>query len=811
MKNKMTVQDLITMYKSERYEAKLGQQLFAIPHRDDGMIQQQVFYYYVGDRRRTAVDFTCEICLHLNYLRIKNVTPRQYLAIQESTTPMEDLINNDLIHPFLLFVGGYHIPWENITVIASQEEYDLLIHGLPTAFFDNINGTDGVIESAYVIDLPDSIEYRQGGFPIDEKTLFAFDENGQFVESGEAYICIQNFEANVEIINNPNVTEATFMFATDPMYKYFPENVFVFKNNIYDGKAKSEVLATAVKLYDGTLPEGETVQPPEGSDEEPTVIPPKIYCRIFHNTKLVTPTYDNIRKLSMTNLESQILSTLDGTTPVDYIQKIAESFDPNMDREKDYPTNTKEFLDYLASYDSALFNRVYQTNKDFIELEVTGQWVLLHRDEDGYLKIPRRFQDGINYYIIMLVNGELYEYYRNHKYEFGYFYCPVQNIEPTDKVEIWYFKSARNFEIPAKISSDEKFLRLDPWIYNSNLRIFSPYTEDTYFTFPSDGIQQFPVEYSLEYDPKDSKALRIRFTNEAYYGKNVTLCSSRRFEYFLYTMKESDSEYAYFSVDLGNKFNFCNEYDRFLVFYNGKRLINDLFRLVLPNRTSTPFYKAMIYLCVPIMPGDRIEIFYLPHHFLDIYDANTESKDLPENGLIEIDKSLLSFAMDRELISIWVNCRKLPPSAIANVGANKLQIIEDQTSRKDLRITTMIGDEDLYDEFKTRFSSVTSVWDECLTMAGEDPAFLMGLNQPNITDTDPEAFPETVPTTAIMHEIIRDWYMANSVVDTTKPFVYDYDDVDQSDIIGQDPAGNDLLGAADSSREDNLDVVRPWP
>ena len=46
MKSKMTTQDLITMYKSQRYEAKLGQQLFAIPRRDDDMIQQQVFYYY---------------------------------------------------------------------------------------------------------------------------------------------------------------------------------------------------------------------------------------------------------------------------------------------------------------------------------------------------------------------------------------------------------------------------------------------------------------------------------------------------------------------------------------------------------------------------------------------------------------------------------------------------------------------------------------------------------------------------------------------------------------------------------------------
>lgn len=789
---RMTTQDLITMYKSERSEAKLGQQLFAIPSRDDGMIQSQVFYYYVGDRRRTAVDFTCEICLHLNYLRTKSVSARQYVALQESTTPMEDLINNDLIHPFLLFIGGYFIPWENITVIASQEEYDLLIHGLTATMFDNINGADGVIESAYVIQLPDSIEYRQGGFPIDNQTLFAFDQNGQLVTSGEGYICIQNFEANVEIIDVP-VTQATFMFATDGMYKYFPENVTVFKNNLLDGSAKVEILATAAKLYEGTLPEGD------------------LFCRIFHNTKCVTPTYDNIRKISMINNQQQILDTLSGTSPAEYIQKIQESFDPNMSRDKDFDTNKTEYLDYLASYDSALFNRVYQSNKDFTELEVDGNWVLTHRDEDGYLKIPRRFQDGINYYIIMIVNGELYQYYRNHKYEFGYFLCPVQNIQASDSIELWYFKSARNFEIATKVAQDQPFLRLDQWIYNEDMRIFSKYTEDTYFNFPADGIQQFPVEYSLETDPNDDKALRIRYTNEAYYGKDVTLTCSRRFQYFLYTAEASENpDVAYFSIDLGDKFNFCSEYDRFLVFYNGKRLINDLYRLILPNRTTTPFYKAMIYLCVPINPGDRIEIFYLPHHFVDIYDKEADN-NLPENGVIEINKDLLSFALDRDLVSVWINCKKLPSSSIANVGADKLQVVTNQTSRKDVRVTTLIGDEDLYEEFKTRFQSTTSAWDDCLSVAPTDPATLMGLNQPVLTDDDPEAFPETIPTQSIMHEIIRDWYMANEVVDTTGPFLYDYDDVDQSDIIGQDSGGNDLLGAADSNREDSLDVIRPWP
>ena len=92
-----------------------------------------------------------------------------------------------------------------------------------------------------------------------------------------------------------------------------------------------------------------------------------------------------------------------------------------------------------------------------------------------------------------------------------------------------------------------------------------------------------------------------------------------------------------------------------------------------------------------------------------------------------------------------------------------------------------------------------------------NPAELMGYDIPTITDTEEDAFPEIIPTVAIMNEIIRDWYVSNAIVDTTGPFLYDYDDVDQSAIIGTDSAGNTLLAGLDSNREDSLDIERPWP
>ena len=800
----MTTQDLITLYKNERSEAKLGQQLFAIPRKEE-MVDSQQLTYYVGDRREVAVNIQTEICFHLKWLRLKPMTPEQYLILQESTTPMEDLITAGLIYPFLLFINGHLIRWENITIIISQERYDMLITGLDQEFFDLVN-PDRFLDIAtevHTLQLPDSIEYYQGGYPVDEHTLFAFNEQGVLVKSGDAYIRIQNYDTTVEVIDIDPVPGGTFIFADDPMYKYFPENAFVFNAGVYDGNADIQVLATAMMIYNNQLPVTED--------------PNAIMVRIFHNTKLVTPTYDNIRKTNITNIQADIFTALQGGDAPEYMDKLKPEFDPPYDQKKSDEENTTGILDYLAQYDAMLFNRVYQSNKDFVELEVDYTWVQSHLDEDGYLKIPRRFQDGVNFYIIVMVNGELYEYYRMHKYEFGWFYCPVQNIVDGDTIELLYFKGCKNFELQANITQDEEFLRLDPWIYNKDLRVFSKATADTYFTFPADAQTMFPVEHTLEYDTNDERALRIRYTNDFYYGKDVYLANAHRFAYFSFDYNDviggssggSENSPMYFVVDLQDKFLYCNEYDRYLVFFNGKRLINDLYRLVLPYRSTTPFTKAMIYLCVPIGEGDRIDVFYLPHHFNDIYDE-TNTPVMDEHGTITIDKSLIDFSLDNQLYSIWINARKVPSSQIQNISSTKLQITTNLTSMKDVRITTMISDDEIYDEYKTRFKSVDSNWDQVVDLY-TDHFTLMGITQPTITDTDEDAFAEVIPTVAIMNEIIRDWYQSNPMVDTTGPFLYDYDDVDQSAIIDQDPVGNDLLGTADANTFNNLDVNRPWP
>lgn len=787
------ITDLIVKLKSERPEAKLGQQLYAIPQKENDMIAGQSFYYYVGDRRRTAVNFQNEIGLHLNWLKFKRVTPLQYRNLQDSMTPMEELISRDYIYPFLLFINGRMIRWEYITIIVTQERYDILISGMNQTIFDTY--FKGAIKSAYVVMLPDGIEYKDGGFATSNKTLFAFDETGLLVKNGTARTVIDNYDSDVSVIGVDVTTDPIFVFSEENQYSYFSESVCVFNNGLYDGVNDISVLSSAIKVNGGTLSTGDS-----------------LHVRVFFN-KDSTPSYNNISRVALNGIRTDVLNTLRGQAPPEYLNILSIPFDITMDKNKGYEENRSISLNKIAQYNPLFFNEYYMKQRQFATYEVNYDWIQSHLNEDGRLQIPRRFEDGSDYFIIMLVNGELYKYYQNHFYNAGWFICPVVDIEQGDIIELWYFKNARNFELTGTVSSDQEYLPLDTENYyiDDNLRIFCKQASDTHgFVFPSDGLQQFPVDYALEYN-SDHSGFRVRFDDPFYYGKPLTFVSSDRFKYAGFSIKldPGKTDVDFYKINLGKRFEFCNEYDRFLVFYNGRRLMNDHYRLILPNRPTTPFVTCEIYLTIPLKENDRIDVFYLPHHFNDIYQS---TDDLDTTGLITIDKSSLPFVLDKHLFTFWLNGKKIPNSAIKNFDSNKVQIISDQKSLKTLRVTSMITDKAEYDELKTLFQTYDSYWDQILRLYTSSPYKLLDISENIVlTNTEADYFVNAVEPNIIMRELLRDQYAGNLVVDTTGPFIYDYDDVDQSAIVGTDPAGNLLFDICDANLQNNLDVDRYSP
>jgi len=785
--------DLITKLKSERPEAKLGQQLYAIPQNKNSIIKEQVFYYYTPSRVRVAVDFTKEACIELSSVEFKKVTAKRYKELQESFTCVEDLIVNGDIYPFLLLVNGRVIKWEYIYLCCVTEKYYLLLKNIPKEYFDQY--VYGVMTSKDIIMLPDNIEYKDGGFPVTSNTVFAFDNTGALQTTGTAELVIDTHDPAI-IMSTGTVDQTTGAYYTiseDLKYSYFKENLFVFNNKLYDGSNRVTILGCMAKINNGNV----------SAVDNFTI-------KVFRNANC-TPSYDNLSRLYFPNVKDDIKAVLQGKSR-GYIDVLKEPFNLVMDKSKSYETNRSDALDLIAKYNPLYFNEYYMKEKNFIFVQVDFEWLMAHRDLDGALKIATRFENGTDFHIIMFINGELYQYYRNAKYANGYWICPLVGIPEDAKIELWYIKNAKEFALDMNISKTQPYLDLDEEYYYilNEMTIFSKLSHNTYFQFDDRGIQHFPVAHTIERNATNPDLIRVRFEQDFYYDRDLVFAARNRFVYYNYLVNlegKEAGEYAdFFKIDLEDKFMYCNEYDRYLIFYNGRRLMNDHYRLVLPCRDTTPFNRFQLYLCIPMKNGDRIDIFYLPFYFKDAYTQN----NLDADGHIDIPKNTLPFALDTFLYTFWLNGKKVPMNDIANIDSNTVQLVNDQRTLRTLRATIMLTDKEQYNELKERFQQYNSKWDEGINKVTDYLAAL-GITKEVLTNTEPDFFSETIATAPIMKEVLRDWYIGNAeVVDLTAPFIYDYLDVDTSIVIGYDAGGNALLQGADASDAENLDVKRPY-
>lgn len=782
------LKELITQYINQRPEAKRGEQYYAIPRRKNDIIDEQVTYYDTPSRKRTAVIFTREIGIELNYILFKRANPKVYKELEEGIYKVEDLIASGYIHPFVLLLNGRMIRWEYMKLVTVTEKYYIIISGMDQIIFDKY--FTGVIPDMEFIELPENVSYKDGNFPITDRTLFAFDNEGAFVDEGEARTIIETLDENIEIKRGK--CEDGIFYISNNMKNYYDRDcVFCFSNRLSKFNNVIDNIGPIVCINGGNITAKDN-----------------LYITTFYN-KYGTPTYDHLARVDFDAIKYDAVSYLKNNANIPYMELLKKPFDLNVYREYYYDKNYNDALNYIAEYDHLLYNEYYKSIKNFMHIDVDYEWLESHKDEDGYLCIPRRFDHQIDFYIIVFVNGELYQFYRNSFYKFGTFYCPTTGITPEDKIEIWYFMGAKNHNLYMNIDKDEPYLPLDTDYYyiRGETKIFTKFTNKHNFRYPYNGLHHFPVKHDIQYD-LNKKRLRVRFDDPEYYGNDMILTSDNRFVYYplIVNLPDGVDYYRYCSIDLGEKFMYCNEYDRFLVFYNGRRLMNTHYRLVIPCKDSTPFYRFQIYLNRKIKNGDRIEIFYLPIHFMDIY---ADYNNMDDNGKIQIPKELLWHSLDNELYTYWLNGKKINGDDIACVDSNTVQLLKDQHTLKTLRVTTMVDDTGEYEELKRRFAKYKSEWDEIVDISSIDPLSLQGIDPPeHFTDTESEFFTDAVSSTGIMRELLRDWYLCNPGVDIWKPFHYDYDEPNESVIMGH-YADCLLLDPADCTTYTNLDVERP--
>ena len=816
------IQD-INLYKARSADKLKSQQTAYIPVVNNDQIECTVQSYIMGNRRYPVNPFD-QVCFKLRYIELfPSVKIKDLHQYQHSKDIVTKLIINKIIRPFMLFINGYMIPWGIIDISLCEEEIYLTVNSSKNYNFFSL--TRSVIY-ANIVSLP-LYTLFSSRIPAGSQPMFTFDSNGLYT-SDESKI-VYYFYPSPDAINK-HITYKTWSMGTNPVnalqifddasIKLSSENVILFEN----GRLVSGKIDRIKKSFEREYIDEDTGRTNTHLDivKDATPLAIKAPEVRFDSTLLTinngipsttrydfvvfanyqyTPSADNISKIQPNTISDFIKAENSGNSVPVYYPDLKIPFELNMDRSKKYEENVKNAINSMMRYNSSFFNRALFKNANLEMWEYDLEWLMSRVDDEGMLYIPRRHNEMIEEYLLLLINGALYKYDHMARYRGNNYLVPIQGIEYGDTVELLRFKNVNNNVFDITINSDDGFVYYSSDIVNEDMLLFSTETDTTYFEFPSDGLQHFPVEYSLEKGENDT--IKVTLTNPFYYGKPLKIAYKNRYQHFGFILNQTTDKYT---VNLGNKFMYCNDYSKYMVFHNGRRLGSDLYRLTLPVRPTTPFSTFEIYLALPVREGDVLDVIYTPSLIQDI----VMKPEIPLTGDIVIDKSVLNYGLSVDLYAVWVNGKKIPKSHIVDLDSEHMRIITDEKSIKNVCITKFIPE---IDEITRAFKDNDSLWDNILnSMSNSDKYKLIGINAQSLTDTEENIYSGSVNIKSIMYELIREQYVMNPRVDISGPFIYDYQDVDNTAINGYDAGGNAILPVMDANREDNLDnVSRPWP
>lgn len=661
------VGQLLVHLKNQNIQSKKDEHLYAIPKRADDVLGEQTFTYFDNERKRVMFNPANNVCITLNSIKVFPMSYNKYKHFQKSETEMIDLLERHYIYPFLLFINGRFIPWEKIRFICSQGFNYLFVHDLNIGFARLVR----TIETMHLVMMPTNIAYSMNVDADDEyQTFCQFNAEGLFEEDKANVfhrIYFNDLSANVkwQKIRKDEVITAD----RRTKIKVFPENFFFWNSDgFYDADSTVSCFANKAKA-NLTYAEKDTDFGYIG------------YCI----SKGATVGVDNSTQVMYSEIEQDIDTYLtDPENAPEYMKLMSQDFDLKMSRDLLYAENRANAIDYILNYRTDLFYVLYDWHLNYFNITVDYDWVREHMTRAGHLSILRRWRGSKDYFIIVMVNGELYKYYRHHLYSTNRLLVPVTGMKDGDIIELMFFRNADDYRIPSVVKEDE-YLPLSEDYYNDNTMIYCKNLDHTkdYYSFPDDGNHHFPVEYTFESKEDNKKEKKIVFKNKEFYDKDVVFAPRDTFRYYCMYVDEYEADWC--KLNLGHWFDYCYDYNRYFVFYNGKRLDHDQYRMTVPCRQTTPFFEYEIYLTVPLRYGDRLEIFYLP----------TEMQDLPQEftidnqGIVTYPRSILPYMFSSRHYTFWINGKKVPVSHMHDVDTNRIQITEDLTSNRHLKITRM--------------------------------------------------------------------------------------------------------------------------
>lgn len=565
-----------------------------------------------------------------------------------------NMVKNKEVRPFLIFLNGKAVKWSNCSIIKDWNYTYLII--------SETNPADTDIECVV---FPCNIKYGEDNNILDQDEFahLYFDKDGLLTENAD------NIAFRIEVIDDHVIGETLdysneYIEVNNEYTKLATEkNILVFENSKLFSDSKYYIQEHGKDIFTYLR------------DADSAIFKTFYYTKSndYYGLLYKIPNGSATKANMINKAKGQEIPTL--------YDNFMPPFDFKLYRNKTYDVNVADAVKYIMNYDMSLLVQYYKDQCNMKAYTYTGlELMKMIPEEGGYLVLPRGKYNGLEEYVIVFRNNELYEFNKQITYSPTEFKIPIFNhVEPDDIIEILHFMNVDNSYYSLIVNENMDYLpsnlRYDNFLLFGN----SPSGKQAYDTFSVENSIQYDIDFNYKnnFDSNGKySGTTIKLADPYYNDKLINICSKRQFRHMYYNIFFDRT-----SFDLSPDFRFCHEKNRYLVFVNNIRLQSSDWTL---NIMSTGNERKYVNITTKqdLHFGDRIEIFYLPDSFEEVSISNNNSK---KYGDICVEMDDLGYSFDKDLFMIFVNGHMINYNFIENINNHRIRIKNDSTSNSGLQ------------------------------------------------------------------------------------------------------------------------------
>lgn len=582
---------------------------------------------------------------------------------------LEDLVNEDKVWPFLLFVNGYVVPWSKITIIRDYDYSYLRIDG----------EKDDYSESCKMLYFPlGSKKIRYGedeDFSRDpEINGLYFDRNGAFLRSPEFQELSVRFEFKSDIffrivdLSEYYDNSETDSYVLVPFTGLEFGKVPTLKNMLmFDGSGKFEDSAekNPEKINDSLNGAyGNFMVSNSYTNSGATMI--QMYFNNHTTSKSYIYTKEDLSQDKILDLAYD--KTYFPPIPSEIKNMILSPFDFKFQRDNSYEKNIRNSMRTITQYDYALWNNVFINESPVKSFTYTGREFKKLSDLRSYVRFSRKHSDLIEDVVMMFVNSQLYEHSIDISYTNNTINIPAFGILDDDVVELVMFTKCNNNILNIVIPNGTTPVYIHPEYSLDDCYIMDDQTLLTKYPDVPDsnqGRKQYICKI-LTSEKGNNNTYTIQFEDPSHYNRKLKIVPKNQFRYYRFRQLDAGQH----KIILPQQFNYCHDVDRYMIFVNGQKIDKTEYTITIMNEYR-PFDQLILYLTTILDIHDRVDIFYVPEYLVEKYKEPRTTW----NGIVRLSTNYPKlYALSKYTCMVFVNGLKINPLDIDDISMNTITV-----------------------------------------------------------------------------------------------------------------------------------------